>query len=585
MKNNVVSAACNELPFDLVIENVNFVNVFTKEIYRADIGIKEGRIAHVTQPGDEKLVCENSFNGEGKYAIPGLIDAHTHIECTMMTPANMAEVILPCGVTTIVCDPHEMGNVKGVDGVKYMLDASENIFLNVLIAVPSCIPSAEDVETAGAEFLEDEVREILSWDRVVALAEVMDYYGVIHQTDRMNRILSVAKEKGVFIQGHSPTVVGRDLSAYIAAGVCSCHESSQALEAEYKLRAGMVVECRKSSNLNDLKEIVPVLKKHHYPTNAVLCTDDRQPSDLLKDGSIDHLIRYAIELGIPPIEAIRMATYHASLQFHLKDCGTLRAGSRADIVLLDDLDTFKVNEVFVLGELIAKDGQMVREIEKPEFELEKENTIYLQEDPKLSDFEIKAKRPGETADVHVIAFQKEEPTVTKCEMLTLPVNSEGYVDNSNNPELCTMTVYERHGKNGNCATVFVKDFGLTEGAVATTFSHDCHNLVVIGKDKEDMLLAAKTLQDCHGGIICVNHGEVEALVELPIGGIVSPKSAKELAGEFDKLNQAMTRHGIMGDCPYIQISSLNIPVCPEVRLTDKGLVDVMTQKMIEIVKE
>lgn len=580
-KNNVVSAAMGELPFDLVIQNVNYVNGYTKEIYQADIGIKEQKIAHITQPGEERLRCQNVYDGTGKYAIPGLVDAHTHIECSMMTPANMARAIMPHGVTTIVCDPHEMGNVKGLEGVRYILEASEGLPLNVLIAAPSCIPSVEKLETAGAEFWGDEIEEILSMDRVVALAEVMDYYGVIHQSDRMNQVLEAAKKKKVLLQGHAPMLTGRELSAYIAAGVMSCHETSFAQEARCKLRAGMILECRRSSNLNDIEKLVPVLREFGYPTNAVFCTDDRSPADLLNEGALDYVVKQAIRLGVPPIEAVRMATYHPALAFHLKECGVLRPGSKADIVLLDDLEDFTVNEVFAGGVLVAKDGKMTVDIKEPHPAIEEENTVCLKHRPEREDLEIKVNHEETQAAVNVICFKEDNPTVTQCETIELPVE-DGRIQISGKPELSMMAVYERHGKNGNHAMAYVKNFGLKKGAVATTFSHDCHNLMLLGKSKDDMLLAAQVLEACHGGIVCVSDGKVDTLVELPIGGIVSQKGVEALAEEFDNLNRVMREYGVPGECPYIQISCLNLPVCPQIRLTDKGLVDVDSQKIIHL---
>lgn len=581
-KNKVIEAAMGTAEFDLVIQNVNFVNVFTKEIYQADIGIADKRIAHVTQPGEKPLTGKNIYNGKGKYAIPGLIDTHVHTECSMMTPYHMAEAILPTGTTTIVCDPHEMANVMGIDGVKYILDASKDIYLHVYVTAPSCVPSVEGLETAGASFFKEEIQQMMKMDRVIGLAEVMDYYGVIHQSDRMQEIVETAGKYKGLIAGHAPGLMGRELSAYLAAGIQSCHESTFAEEARSKLRAGMTVECKESSNVPTIKELAPVLKEFGYPINSTFCTDDRAPDDILKDGNLDYVVRRAIEEGIPPVEAISMATYHASILTGLSEYGTLKPGNIADVLLLDDMEHFVVNEVFVEGELVAKKGKLLKKIPAIHPWQEQTDTIHLSQNLTEDTFRIPAK--GEKAKVNLIQFNDDDPIMTEKVTRELPV-TEGFVNIQGMDELATMAVLERHGKNGNIAVGLVENIGLKYGAVATTFSHDCHNLIVLGKNEADMLLAAKILKKYKGGIVCVHDGKADALVELPIAGITSPKPIEELAPEFKQLNDTMRTYGIKGACPFIQLGCLNLPVVPKIKLTDRGLVDVETQTMISILCE
>ena len=573
----VIDGINGKIPFDVVIKNVQYVNIFTKEIYASEIGIIDGRIGHVNQPGEKPLEGKEIYEGNGKYAIPGLLDTHVHIESSMMTPANMAKAILIHGTTTIACDPHEIGNVVGVDGVKYMIEASEGIPLMVYILAPSCVPSVLGVETAGASFDEEEIEEIMKLDRVIGLGEVMDYQGVINQSDRMVRIINTAKKYTGFLQGHAPSLTGRTLSAYLSTGICSCHETSFREEARYKLRAGMTLECRESSIVHDIKTLAPVLKEFNYPLTTTMCTDDREPDDLLKEGHIDHVIRRAIAEGVPPIEAIKMATYNAAQLLRLSEIGSLTPGKLGNFLLLDSLEEFTVNEVFVKGELVAKAGKLVKSFDKASHPLEKRNTLILKEKPTKEFFRIKHSQ--EKAKIKVITFNPETPIITDLEELELPVIN-GYIDISERDDLALLAVFERHGVNGNRSICFVKDLGLTHGAIASTVSHDSHNLVVVGKNIEDMLIAIEELCKIGGGIVCIAEGKVESLVELPIGGLMSTETIEEMAPKTELLKRKINELGIKSTCPILQVASFALPVIPFVRLTDCGLVDVNSQSLI-----
>lgn len=579
-QDKVNEAILGHIPFDLVIKNVNFVNVLTGEIYKSEIGIIQGKVGHVNQPGEASLSGKEIYDAMDKYAIPGLIDTHIHTESSMMTVANLAEAILVHGTTSIACDPHEIGNVLGVEGVKYIMASSKDTPLMTHVLIPSCIPAVMGVETAGAEFGEAEIDELMQMDAVAGLGEVMDYPGVLNQSERMMAVLDAAKKHTRFLQGHAPSLVGRALSAYLSSGITSCHETSFTEEALYKLRAGMTLECRESSIVHDIKTLAPVIKACHYPDTTTFCTDDREPDDLLLEGHLDHVIRVAIKEGIPPIEAVKMGTYNASKLLKQDHIGLLTPGRYANIVLLDDLDTFMVDEVFVKGQLIAQKGKLVKPLTKKEYPLEKRNTVMLRKQPTKEDLKIKADAPS--ISVHVIAFNKDIPIVTKPIQVTLPTK-EGYVDISKRDDLAILSVFERHGKNGNRSTCFVKDLGLTHGAIASTVSHDSHNLVVVGKNEEDMLIAIKTLCETGGGIVCVANGSIEALVELPIAGLMSHETIEELAPKTAKLKEKIRMLGIQSACPLLQVASFSLPVIPHVRLTDMGLVDVSTQKFLPII--
>lgn len=579
-KNRVIAAATGEIPFDRVIYNIKFINLLTKEIYDSEIGMIDGRIGHINQPGEKPLEGKERYDGGGRYAAPGLIDTHVHIESSMMTPANMAKAILVHGTTTIACDPHEIANVLGIEGVQYIIDASRDIPLMVYVLAPSCVPSVIGLETAGAAFGREEIARVMAMERVIGLGEVMDFPGVIHQSERMMSVLETAKKYTRFLQGHAPNLTGRELSAYLASGVGSCHETNFSDEARYKLRAGMTLECRESSIAQNIKAIAPVLKECQYPPNATLCTDDREPEDLLKDGHLDHVVRRAIAEGIPPLEAIKMATYNAAKLIDLPELGLLKPGNLANIILLKSMDNFSVDEVFVQGKLVARSGKLVTDIPEQEFPLETRNTLILESKPTAEDFKIAAS--GSKVKVPIIAFNPQMPIITELEYIELPVK-DGFIDISGRDDLALLAVFERHGINGNHAVCFVRGLGLTHGAIASTVAHDCHNLMVLGKDIPDMLKAVDVLSKTGGGYVCTADGNVEALLELPIAGLLSDKSAEEVAVQTGKLKQTIKKFGMTGNFPaLLLLVTFALPVIPNVRLTDHGLVDVNTQTLIPL---
>ncbi len=579
-KKTVIDAINNDIPFDLVIKNVQLVNVITKEVYDSEIGIINGKIGHASQPGDEPLEGKVTFDAKGRFAIPGLIDTHIHTESTMMTLSNVAKALLIHGTTTIACDPHEIANVMGVEGVKYIIESSKDTPMMTCVLAPSCVPSVVGLETSGAEFLKEEIKEILESDSVIGLGEVMDFAGVINQSKRMADILDEAVKHNAFLQGHAPMLTGRRLSAYLSTGIKSCHETSFADEARYKLRAGMVLECRESSIMHDIKALAPVIKEFNYPENATLCTDDREPDDLLKEGHLDHVIRTAINEGIPAVEAIKMSTYNSARLLGIENIGSIAPGKLANIAIIEDLEKINVTDVFIEGRQIVADGKLTEEIKGKQYPIEKINTVKLKEELSLNDFKIKCS--GQTAILNVMAYDKKVPIITKLEQAEVKVK-DGYVDISDDDDFAMLTVFERHGKNGNKSTCIVKNLGLKKGAIASTVSHDCHNLIVLGRDEKDMLLAAETLKESGGGIVCVLNGEVEAMIELPIAGLLSDKPVNELAEKTSLLKQKMREMGMGSSCLLLQVATLALPVIPEVRLSDVGLVDVNKKEIIPII--
>ena len=577
--NRIMSSALGDEPFDLVLKNVQYVNVYTEEIYPADIGVTDGRIAHVTQPGEDGLDCGVVHDCAGKFAVPGLIDAHMHIESTMMTPVNFARAVIPRGTTAVLADPHEICNVMGVEGMDFCARASADILLRVFLAVPSCVPSVLGAESNKMTFNAEEIGKMLALPQVLSLGEVMDYPGVIRQNPRMMAILEVAKKQGKLIQGHVIDVTPRQLSAYRIAGVESDHESHTMEDAVMKLRAGMVVECRYGSSAQDVPAEAKAVAMLNYPVNAVLCTDDRTPDDLMRIGHLDEAVRQAIANGVPPVKAVQMATRNAALFMGLKDRGGLRAGSLADIVLVRDLREFVADEVFVGGRLCAAGGKLLVDIPAPDAGLAARNTMRVKKNPDRNDFLVTAE--GESVGLNAISFVDGDPFFTTLKQVAFPV-ANGAADIGSVDGYVTMAVIERHNATGNIGLAPAENIGLARGAVAGTVSHDSHNLFVFGKNVDDMVVAARHLIETGGGFAAVEGGRVVGEVRLPLCGLVSEKPMAEISAELDAMSEVVRGMGIQNRAPLHFLTWFCLAVLPEVRLTDMGLIDTVRQRPVSL---
>ncbi|GHU93897.1 adenine deaminase [Clostridia bacterium] len=567
----IIQAALGEIPFDLVILGADVVNVFTDELYPADIGIIDGHIAHVTQPGELSLSGSEVYDARGKVAIPGLIDAHTHIESSMMTPAHFTEAVLPRGITTIIADPHEICNVLGAKGLDYFLSSTENLPLRFMALVPSCVPAAVGFESSPVEFTAKDIAPYLKHPRVAGLGEMMNFPGVLGRRKSVLDILEVARDSGKFIGGHCPTLTGRSLSAYVTSGAESDHETRDVDEAIKKLRAGLSLECRYASNSHDLPVIADALKLLRYPPHACICTDDREPDDVVREGHLDAAVRSAIRVGVPPVIAVRMATLGAAKLTRIRDRGMIRAGLLADVVLLDDLAALKVNEVFVGGKLAARQGELLEPLPNMSIPAEKLNTMKLARPLTERLFTLPKTR------LNGIKFRYDNPFVTKLDVF------------EPDDDYTVMAVAERHGVNGNVGIAPIRGLGLKYGAIAGTVSHDSHNLCVFGAKgaSRDMLLAANTLRDCGGGYVCVRDGVVTALLPLPIFGLMSDKPVAELSENVLRLKAAVREMGVgvSSHSPLNFLAFFGLSVLPEARLTDMGLVDSLNQRFVPLVIE
>ena len=587
VKNNrkeLIKAALGLVECDLAIKNAQLLNVFTGEVYPATVFVYDGAIAHVEyrnlEEGLDKV--KNVVDAEGKYLIPGLIDAHMHVESSMLTPRNFAKVSIPSGTTTIVMDPHEIGNVYGVEGVKYMHDSGEGLPQRQFVDIPSCVPAVPECENAGAEFFAKEIEELAELKRVIVLAEVMDYIGVINQEDRMADIIHAAERKGLYLQGHAPFVSGRNLSAYLIGGPVTDHESRTGEEAIEKLRSGMYIDSRESSITHNVKDIWEGVKHCKFFDHYCLCTDDREADDLLHEGHINYVVNAAIKYGMDPVTAIKSATLNTAREINVTDLGAIAPGYVADMLLVEDLSNIHPTHVFFEGKLVAQDGKLLQPIEDKEYEIETRNSVQLKE-LSLDDFHVDTPVENGKVNVNVMVYPNLELSSTYVEKTEFEVKDGSIVLPDDDYKF--VIVLNRYGK-GTIGKGIVKGFGTKKGALASTVSHDSHNLTVVYDNEVDALLVANTLKECGGGMCAAYNGTVLSTLPLPLAGLMSLKSAEELSVVSQKMKQAIVELGLTDmENPLLRIVTLALPVIPEVKMSDLGLVDVLTKKIVPFYAE
>lgn len=576
-KKELLKAALGEIPADLAVKNCQLVNVFTGEIYPAVVYVKGGFIAHVEREElDGPYNAAEVYDGEGRYLIPGFLDSHMHIESSMMVPRNIAKVIVPHGTTTIIHDPHEIGNVYGVEGVQYMHDCAADLPMRQLVDIPSCVPAVPGCENAGAEFFADEIRELAKLDRVVGLAEVMDYLGVMHGDDRMMDIIEAAEEAGLYLQGHAPSVSGRNLSAYLCGGPYTCHETRGSEEALEKLRMGMYVDARESSITKNIEAIWTGVKDCKYFDTLTLCTDDRESDDLLHEGHMNAVARKAIACGMDPVAAIKSATINTAREIGVAHLGAIAPGYVADMVLTKDITTLWADAVFYEGKLVAKDGKMVVEIPDQGYEIETRNSMNL-EPVSEADFAIETPVENGAVKVNIMEYLTKDSSVTVLGTVELPVVAGKIVLGE---DMAFVAVLNRYGK-GTKGLGIVKNFGLEVGAIASTVSHDSHNLTIVYLDPKDAVVAANELIAQGGGMTAVKDGQVLNTLRLEVAGLMTKLDAEELSVEAAKMKVIEKEMGLTVPVnPLLRIVSLALPVIPSVKMSDLGLVNVAEQTMI-----
>lgn len=580
-RSGLVEAARGLRPLDLAVTNVSLVNVLTCEVYPADIGVYDGRFAVIGKAGEYTLEARRAIDGSGKWACPGYFDAHLHIESTMVTPAGYAAGVLPLGTTSAVIDPHEIGNVMGRDGVRLMLDGSRDLPLRVYLAIPSCVPSVMGAETAGAVFMPEDIAEMMRWDGVISLAEVMDYIGVVGNDPRMRGIVDAALAQGGVVQGHAPKLMGRDLNAYIAAGIDNDHESRLGDEVLEKLRLGLLPLIKLGSPGNHLPRLMPKLLEAEY-VDVALCTDDVEPSDLETNGHMDRVVRGVMEYGVPAPRAIRWASYIGPQHYGLRDFGAIAPGFIADFQLLDSLDAVRTSDVFVGGREIVRDRALLKAIADPLASREIANTVHIA-DITETDFRIAAPAPG--TGIPMYALELLPTRMTALQRIKVDA-TDGWVTPERLPEgACMVAVVPRHGQDTKPVCAPLIGLGLSRGAIAHTVAHDCHNILVAGVSQTDMARAVRALAEMGGGFILVEDGEIVADVPLPFAGLMAFESCAALAERIETYNIEVRMRGILPESarPIMALTGLALAVIPDVRITDlHPLFDVERQKPVDL---
>ncbi|MEA2033684.1 MAG: adenine deaminase [Euryarchaeota archaeon] len=554
---------------DLVIKNANLVSVCSGEIYETDIAIAGGIVA-----GLGRYEGRNEIEAKDKYAVPGLIDGHTHIEMCMLSVTEFARAVVPRGTTTVVADPHEIANVLGVEGIRAILEEAKATPLNVFCMAPSCVPSTDPelgLETSGARIGAEEIKQLLQLEEVIGLAEVMNYGGVIAKEEEVWTKIEVAKALKMPIDGHAPLLSGKELNAYVLSGVGSDHECVSYEEVHEKLRLGMRVMVREGSVAKNLKNIAPKLKSADT-RNCMLVTDgDRTPLDLQKEGYLDHIFRRAIEEGIDPMNAVQMCTINPAQWFKLDDSfGSIAPGKIADIVLLNNLERFEVEKVVVNGMILTDFApRSEHKYKYPEY-----GTTVRLKPVKSEDFELKLNSEEGTRKARIIGL-------IEGELLTEELVEEiSGIDIAH--DILKIAVVERHHYTGNIGLGFVKGFGLKTGAVASSIAHDSHNIVVIGTNEADMACACNRLKEIGGGIVLCSGREVMSELKLPIAGLMTDKGLDYVVRKQKELEAGITAMGCKLQAPFILISFLALPVIPALKITDMGLVDVEKRKIVNV---
>ena len=579
----LLEAAMCRRPCDLAVENVRFVNVFTGEIYPAVVYVLDGFVAYVEEGGRaDPALAHQVVDGQGAYLTPGFVDPHIHIESTMLTPRAFAAAVVPHGTTTVVTDPHEIANVLGEQAVVYMHDAAEDLPMRQLVDIPSCVPAVPGLENSGAEFDAGTVHRLAKLPRVIGLAEVMDFLAVAQGEQRMLDMLDAAQQEGLYVQGHVPVSDKRLLSAYAIGGPTTCHETREGEDAVSKLRLGLRIDARESSIAKDVEKIYSQVRRLRYLDRVSLCTDDREAHDILENGHMDNALRKAVACGMDGVDALRCATLHPALESGLSNLGAVAPGYAADFLLLEDLKDFRVRAVYYGGRLVARDGVLTQEITPKTFALEQMDTMRVPP-LKREDFDIAAPVEQGVVKVNVLHFAElEKSNTTRC-VEEIPVR-DGKLDLSQQPDLCYVKIVNRHGKGTVCSGV-TRGFGLKEGAFASTVSHDSHNLCVVYRDADSAYEACRALVACRGGMCCAMPGQQTVTLPLPVAGLMSTLPCGELARQAGEMKQALRRAGMPQSNPLVRIVTMALPVIPEAKYTDLGLVDVYAKKVLPLFPE
>ena len=545
-----IQVARGLLPADLVLRDARLVNVCSGECYAADVAITDSLVVGVSAPG-EGYHGNQERHLQGQWLAPGLIDGHMHIESTMLLLSEFSRIATPHGITAIVLDPHEFANVMGVEGIRYVLESGRGLPLSAYVMLSSCVP-ASSFESPCRVLMADDLLPLLENERVLGLAEMMNMQGVLQGDEQVLAKIVATQQHGLVVDGHAPGLKGRDLCAYASAGIMSDHECTTLEEARQRIRLGMWLMIREGSAARNLDALLPLVKELH-PPRVFFVTDDRDPQDLTTRGHIDSMVRRAIALGLDAVEAIRLASYNTAQYFRLYNRGAIAPGFVADLVVLDDLDTFQVESVYKDGALVAQHGKLLVDVPTPA-SANITGTVHIgnlrESDLRISGkdglVEVVGIEPGQITTTHL----REEAPLRSSEIVADPAR-----------DLLKLVVIERHHASGRVGLGLVKGFGLRKGAIASSVAHDAHNLIIAGASDSDILKAARTLEEMGGGFACVVDGEVQQL---------------------HTLDAAAAELGCRLDHPYMTLSFLSLSVIPALKLTDQGLIDVETFTLLPL---
>lgn len=560
-----IAIARGDEPADLLLTNLQLVNVHTGEIYPSEIAIYKSRIVAVGYG----YQAHQTLDLGGRYIAPGLIDAHVHIESSLCTPPEFARAVLARGVTTVITDPHEIANVLGLEGIRFMLNSAKYGAMNMYVMASSCVP-ATHMETSGATLEAHDLEVLLGNQWVLGLAEMMNYPGVVFASE--DPITKIEVFRRYVIDGHCPGLLGKQLNAYRCVGIASDHECTSVEEAREKLRAGMYLFIREATNAHNLKTLLPVITPHNS-RRICFCTDDRQAADLIDEGSVDYMVRAAIEYGIPPIDALRMATLNPAEYFRLHDNGAICPGFRANMFVFSDLNAPKAEMVFRAGQLVAQDGKILEGVHSAA-------TPKVRSSVNIKWNSVNFDIPANGRRVRVIG-SVDGQLVTEHRIEDARIDGN-YAVADPARDILKMAVIERHKASGNLGKGFIQGIGLKRGAIAGTVAHDHHNLVVIGADDDSMQRAAQAVYDMHGGLVAVEGEQVLAALPLPIAGLMSDQPIESVRKAMDDLIGAARRLGSTMHDPFMAMSFMALEVIPSLKLTDVGLVDVEKFQRVEL---
>jgi adenine deaminase len=565
-RDDIIPYCRGDKPVDLLLTHAKIINVFSGEIAEGNIAIAGGRIVGI---GDYQ--AEQIRDLSGRFVAPGFIDPHVHIESSMACISQFARAVVPHGTTTVVADPHEIANVFGTLGIEYMLKSGENQPMNVYFSLSSCVPATR-METSGARLDAVDLIPLMSHDRIVSLAEMMNYPGVIHGDPDVLSKIKLARQYRKPVDGHSPGLSGKDLNAYIASGISSDHECTTTSEAREKLMAGMHIFIRQGTGARNLQDLLPIVTPRTFH-RMMWCTDDRDPHDLLSEGHIDALVREAIASGVDPILAIQMATLNPAEYFGLYHLGAIAPGRLADLVVFSDLKAPVIEQVYCKGVSVAENGAMSPDIPVPEtLALPRSIRVTL----KTLDFSIPL--AGDCIRIiDIVPNQLITGSITAA-----PTIFQNAAISDPDRDILKIAVVERHCGSGNIGKGFIKGFGLKQGAIASSVAHDSHNIIVVGTTDEDMLAAVKTVVLMGGGLAVVSGAVPIAKLSLPIAGLMSPEPVHVIRDHLNRLLASAREIGSTLQNPFMTLSFLSLPVIPELKITDKGLVDVRRFQIVPL---